>query len=32
MTPIDAGEEIMVNYSGDPDGHIELWFDTDDEP
>ena len=26
---IDAGEEITVNYSGDPDGRIELWFDAE---
>ena len=23
---IKAGEEITVNYSGDPSGHIPLWF------
>jgi uncharacterized protein len=32
VTTIDAGKEITVNYSGDPDGRIELWFDTDDRP
>lgn len=23
-----AGEEITVNYSGDPDGNIPLWFES----
>jgi hypothetical protein len=32
VTTIDRGTEITVNYSGDPDGRIELWFDTDDRP
>jgi hypothetical protein len=26
---ISAGKEITVNYSGEPDGRIELWFDTE---
>ena len=25
---IDPGTEITVNYSGDPAGQIDLWFDT----
>ena len=24
---IEAGEEVTINYSGDPDGDIQLWFD-----
>jgi SET domain-containing protein len=32
VTAIDAGEEIRVNYNGDPDGRTELWFDTDSRP
>jgi hypothetical protein len=24
---IEVGEEITINYSGDPEGHTELWFD-----
>jgi SET domain-containing protein len=27
LRDIQAGEEITVNYSGDPEGEIELWFD-----
>jgi hypothetical protein len=23
---IEVGEEITINYSGDPEGHTELWF------
>ncbi|MBV8387683.1 MAG: SET domain-containing protein-lysine N-methyltransferase [Acidimicrobiia bacterium] len=26
--PIEAGEEISINYSGEPDGHVDLWFET----
>jgi len=26
---IAAGDEITINYSGDPDGRTELWFDED---
>jgi SET domain-containing protein len=29
---IAAGEEITVNYSGDPDGHTDLWFDAEPDP
>jgi hypothetical protein len=32
VTAINAGEEIRVNYSGDPDGRAKLWFDADDRP
>ena|SRR5215471_4384567 len=32
LTTIDTGEEITVNYSGDPDGQVELWFDPCDRP
>jgi len=28
---IEAHDEITVNYSGDPDGRIELWFDMEDD-
>jgi SET domain-containing protein len=28
ITEIEPRQEIMVNYSGDPDGRMELWFDT----
>ncbi len=28
---IEAHEEITVNYSGDPDGRIELWFDMEED-
>jgi uncharacterized protein len=24
---IEAGEEITINYSGEPDAHGDLWFD-----
>jgi hypothetical protein len=24
---IRVGDEITINYSGDPDGRVELWFD-----
>jgi hypothetical protein len=24
---IEAGEEITINYSGDPDGRADLWFE-----
>jgi hypothetical protein len=27
VRPIPAGDEITINYSGDPDGRAELWFD-----
>jgi hypothetical protein len=27
LCPIEAGEEITINYSGDPEGSAELWFD-----
>ena len=27
LRDIKAGEEITVNYSGDPQGHIDLWFE-----
>jgi SET domain-containing protein len=26
MQDIEAGEEILVNYSGDPEGHRKVWF------
>jgi len=26
--PIEPGEEITINYSGDPDGRTDLWFPT----
>ena len=29
LRPIKAGEEITVNYAGDPEGRIDLWFDAD---
>jgi uncharacterized protein len=32
VTVIAQNEEITINYSGDPDGRIELWFDTPDGP
>jgi hypothetical protein len=25
---IDAGDEITINYSGDPHGFVDLWFDA----
>ncbi|HMQ50365.1 MAG TPA: SET domain-containing protein [Saprospiraceae bacterium] len=27
LKPIAAGEEITINYSGEPDGRMELWFE-----
>ena len=27
VLPIAAGDEITINYSGDPEGRLELWFD-----
>ena len=27
LRDIKAGEEITVNYSGDPEGKIDLWFE-----
>jgi uncharacterized protein len=27
LRAIEAGEEITINYSGDPDGRLDLWFD-----
>ena len=24
---IETGEEITINYSGDPEGRLDLWFD-----
>jgi len=24
---IEAGEEVTINYSGDPEGDVELWFE-----
>ncbi|HUF32685.1 MAG TPA: SET domain-containing protein [Acidimicrobiales bacterium] len=32
VRPITPGEEVTVNYTGDPDGTGELWFSTDDPP
>ena len=26
LRPIKAGEEITVNYNGDPEDHSPLWF------
>jgi SET domain-containing protein len=31
VSSIAAGEEISVNYSGDPEGRIDLWFETDEQ-
>src|SRR5262245_25790783 len=30
LSAIARDEEITINYSGDPDGRIELWFDAPD--
>ena len=33
VRPIDAGEEVTINYTGVPDGRGELWFvPATDEP
>lgn len=32
VRPIAPGEEITVNYTGDPDGRGELWFDAGPAP
>ena len=32
LRTIESDEEITVNYAGDPDGRIELWFDTKEDP
>lgn len=29
--PIAAGDEILVNYNGDPDDATPVWFDPDDD-
>jgi SET domain-containing protein len=29
---IEAGEEVTINYTGDPDGRDELWFDAGPYP
>ena len=29
---IDEGEEVTINYTGDPDGRGDLWFDVADAP
>lgn len=31
IKPINTGEEILVNYNGDPTSRKPLWFDTDPE-
>ena len=28
LRDIKPGEEITVNYSGDPEGHIKVWFEV----
>jgi SET domain-containing protein len=28
VLPIAAGEEVTINYSGEPDGRADLWFDA----
>lgn len=30
--PIAEGEEVTINYTGDPDGRGDLWFDVADPP
>ncbi len=32
VRPIGAGDEVTINYTGDPDGRGDLWFDPDDSP
>jgi SET domain-containing protein len=32
VRPIAAGDEVTVNYTGDPDGVGELWFDAGEPP
>lgn len=32
VTAIEEGEEVTINYTGDPDGRGELWFDVADPP
>jgi SET domain-containing protein len=32
VTAIARDDEITINYSGDPDGRMELWFDAPDRP
>ncbi len=29
---IDEGDEVTINYTGDPDGRGDLWFDVADPP
>lgn len=30
IAPVAPGDEITINYSGEPDGRMELWFDVDE--
>ena len=32
VRPVEKGEEITVNYTGDPGGRDELWFDAGPPP
>jgi hypothetical protein len=32
VRPIVSGDEVTINYTGDPDGVGELWFDAGDPP
>lgn len=32
VRPIAAGDEITINYTGDPDGVGDLWFDAGPAP
>lgn len=32
VRPIAADDEVTINYTGDPDGRGELWFDAPEEP
>lgn len=32
LRAVEAGDEVTVNYTGDPDGRGELWFDAPGPP
>lgn len=32
VRPIETGDEVTINYTGDPEGVGDLWFDAGDPP
>lgn len=32
LRPIEADDEITINYTGDPDGRDDLWFEGPGAP